>query len=151
LRILKSSVTVRRVAIQITDADGNPVTLFSGDNHVVYVHMDGLDPGLYDVNYYSPNSADPSIMNLTWSDFNVDAPVGQLVSLYDLTTYPANPGTWQASVSLAGETGVIATADFDVEESAIPEFPTPVAAILVLGICTVFYAWFRKRAGESLA
>ena len=35
---------------------------------------------------------------------------------------------------------------FIVEDSAIPEFPTVIAAITVLGLCTGIYLWLRRKA-----
>ena len=34
---------------------------------------------------------------------------------------------------------------FDVEQSAIPEFPTVITVIVVAGLCFGIYYWMRKR------
>jgi len=43
------------------------------------------------------------------------------------------------------DTEYIIDDDFYVAESAIPEFPTVIAAIGVAGLCFAIYYWMRKR------
>lgn len=80
---------------------------------------------------------------------------------YDLTSPPAAAGTWHAVVQPSGATAfpsdystlsgapddykLIADDTFTVEASAIPEFPTVMAAIGVAGLCYGIYFWMRKR------
>ena len=80
-------------------------------------------------------------------------------SQYILTTNPgAEAGTWHAVVfdddlgsppgtyaETSGAAGYMIEDSFVVEESAIPEFSTVMAGIMVAGLCFGIYYWMRKR------
>ncbi|MGD0153955.1 MAG: putative Ig domain-containing protein, partial [Thermacetogeniaceae bacterium] len=145
------SRTIRLATITITDNSGQVTGSFSGSNNVVNVTVSGLDPNLAP-NYYYIEYKDPG--TFTYGDLGVWNS-GNLTSSYNLNQNIGQPGTWTVDVHEDDSNGHIVaqvtSATFEVEDSAIPEFPTPVAAILVLGMCAAGYAWFRKRYGEKLA
>ena len=70
---------------------------------------------------------------------------------------PAGDGDWHAVVIQTSETlpstyaaaiahdNYVIDDDFYVANSAIPEFPTVIAAIGVAGLCFAIYYWMRKR------
>ena len=81
-----------------------------------------------------------------------------LSSQYILYTGDAEPGTWHAVVfdddlgsppatyaETSGAAGYMVEDDFEVSVSAIPEFPTVMAGIVVAGLCFGAYYWMRKR------
>ncbi|MFC1951729.1 hypothetical protein ACFLYI_01630, partial [Chloroflexota bacterium] len=85
-------------------------------------------------------------------------PYGNLSTLYALdSNQSATHGTWHAAVfnstanpppdwdSVAGTTGFIMSDSFDVDASAIPEFPTIFTGIAVSVICLLIYIWMRKK------
>jgi len=49
----------------------------------------------------------------------------------------------------SGAAGYVVEDDFKVQQSAIPEFPTVVAAIAVCLLCAVAYVVMRGRAGRG--
>jgi len=89
---------------------------------------------------------------------------GNLTSEYDLTTdtdavgdatwhalvqpaggYSAFPSTYNTAVNNPDTYGLMANDSFFVAKSAIPEFPTVMAGIMVAGLCFGIYYWMRKR------
>ncbi|MCL4440669.1 MAG: hypothetical protein M1609_08795 [Firmicutes bacterium] len=54
-----------------------------------------------------------------------------------------SPGLWRAEAVHGNETEASCT--FTVLQSAIPEFPTVLAGILVSGMCALIYHWLRKK------
>ena len=40
----------------------------------------------------------------------------------------------------------MANDSFEIELSAIPEFPTIIAAIVTMALCAIMYLWMRKRS-----
>lgn len=128
-----------------------------GNNHV-YMEGTGFATGNYDVGYYD---ADGSLAAI---DENISESAGTLNSEYLLTTNPAaaGDGSWNALVQPAvapnalPSSYAVAIADpdfyelmagdsFYVAQSAIPEFPTVMAGIMVAGLCFGIYYWMRKR------
>jgi outer membrane protein assembly factor BamB len=94
----------------------------------------------------------------------VTVTTGTLNSQYLLTSDPtAAAGTWHALVQpSSGYTGfgtdnystiaawpdtygLLADDSFTVEQSAIPEFPTALTAIVALGLCFGIYWWMRRK------
>ncbi|MCK4731850.1 MAG: hypothetical protein KAT65_05255 [Methanophagales archaeon] len=85
-----------------------------------------------------------------------------LSSLYDCTSHhAAQYGTWHAVVfkddlgsppatyaDCSGTAGYIVEDDFEVQQSAIPEFPTVIAAIAVCLLCAVAYVVMRRNGGK---
>ena len=150
------SRTIRLATVTITDSSGQITGSFSGSNNVVNVTASGLDPhpapNCYYVKYSDPDGG------FTYVDSGILDNDGNLTSYCNLnqgSSSNAQPGTWTVDVHEDDSNGHIVAqvinATFEVEDSAIPEFPTPVAAILVLGMCAAGYAWFRKRYWERLA
>jgi len=127
-----------------------------GNNHV-YMQGTGFATGNYDVGYYD---ADGSLAAI---DENISVSAGTLNNEYLLTTDPfaKGDGWWHALVQPAGATplpstydiaiaapdtyGLMANDSFYVAQSAIPEFPTVMAGIMVAGLCFGIYYWMRKR------
>lgn len=107
----------------------------------------------YTVGYYDNGG--------TWVvDHNISSAADNtLSSQYFLTTNPgAEAGTWHAVVfdddlgsppatyaETSGAAGYMVEDDFEVNASAIPEFPTVMAGIMVTGLCFGIYYWMRKR------
>ncbi len=130
---------------------------FSGDEHTVYMHGTGfLISHTYKVAYYdAPNPKADKMETDT-----VDSDAGNLDSNCVFTSYPKfDAGTWHAIVCDGSQNppstydsewaGIILDKSFTVEESAIPEFQTVVAAIAVCMLCTVAYMVTRRRAGRG--
>ena len=128
-----------------------------GNNHV-YMEGTGFATGNYDVGYYDADGS------LAATDENISVSASTLNSEYLLTTdpYAKGDGWWHALVQPAGapnslpSTYAVAIADpdfyelmandsFYVAQSAIPEFPTVMAGIMVAGLCFGIYYWMRKR------
>lgn len=145
-----------------TEVWGDGTTRYTSDNHVAYMKGTGFADVTYNVAYYDADG--------TWivADENIGLDGGVLKSVCDLTTDEnAVAGTWHALVQPAsGYTpfpstgsptpydqavnnpdtyGLLANDSFEVAESAIPEFPTVMAGILVAGLCVGIYYWMRKR------
>ncbi len=141
-----------------------PEGTFAWPDQIVYMKGTTFATGTYNTGYYDGTITGGGDL------VAIDEPLsvvgdGILNSLYDLTTDPLRvAGTWHALVQPAsGYTGfgvttydeVIAAPDtygllandsFDVQESAIvPEFPTVMASIVVVGLCFGIYYWMRKK------
>jgi hypothetical protein len=131
---------------------------FTGSTNHVYMEGTGFPADNYTVGYYDGGDS------LVATDENVSVGAsGNLTSEYDLTTdKSAAPGTWHALVQPAGATNplpsnystavtdpdfyeLMANDSFNVAESAIPEFPSVLAGIMVSGLCFGIYYWMRKR------
>ncbi|MFC1932387.1 C1 family peptidase [Chloroflexota bacterium] len=86
---------------------------------------------------------------------------GNLSSQHTFAVGTDVAGTWHVIVSLTenippdsynGSWSYIITSDnFTVEQSAIPEFPTVVAAIVALSLCVGVYLWIRRKAAPAPA
>jgi len=133
---------------------------FTGSTNHVYMEGTGFPNGNYDVGYYDGGGSQV----LLALDENVSVTDGTLNSEYDITTDMDAVGDdwWHALVQPAGAPNslpssyAVAIADpdfyelmandsFYVAESAIPEFPTVMAGIMVAGLCFGIYYWMRKR------
>jgi len=90
---------------------------------------------------------------------------GTLESLWTLDPDQATPGDWQVTVytqyadpsSYNATDPNIVTDDisyggyaFYVDESAIPEFPSVLAAIASLALCPGIYLWMKRRSRKNL-
>ena len=128
---------------------------FSGDEHTVYMHGTGFTATHpYRVAYY-----DAAVENnhIVTDAVNSNA-YGNLSSDCVFTSYPADPGTWHAIVCESTKDPPstynssweykIADDSFTVEPSAIPEFPTVIAAIAVCLLCAVAYVVMRRKEGK---
>ena len=135
---------------------------FASPNTTVYMKGTGFTNG----NYYNVAYYDATVTgggNLIYSDTNISVTTGMLDSAYLLTNdqsaiagtwhalvqpfsgYMAFPGTYNTAVAAPDTYGLLANDFFTVEQSAIPEFPTVIAAIVVAGTCFAIYYWMRKR------
>ena len=132
-----------------------PDDTFSGDEHTVYMHGTGFaTTHEFRVAYYDAGTTADKL-----ETDDVDSVGDNLNSDCVFTSYPASdPGTWHAIVCERTETppstydsgwaGIIKDDSFTVEQSAIPEFPTVVAAIAVCMLCAVAYMVMRRKAGK---
>jgi len=146
-----------------TEVWGDAGTLYTSDYHIAYMKGTGFVAGYYNVGYYDGNG--------DWVATDENKEVlgdGILNSEYDLTTDPsAAAGTWHALVQPASgysafpttgtptpydeavnnpdTYGLLANDSLEVAASAIPEFPTVMAGIVVAGLCAGIYYWMRKR------
>ncbi len=126
-----------------------PTTLtpsFSTDNKTVTVTASGLNAGAtYYLNYYDGNNS--LVVTEAYSG------VTSLASQLTLGSYQSSaPGTWTADLLEGGSSGpVVGTATFTVTPQEIPEFPTPLALLAVVGACAGLYLWMRKRRGKVMA
>ncbi|MBM2824991.1 MAG: hypothetical protein HW402_655 [Dehalococcoidales bacterium] len=131
---------------------------FTGSNTNVYMLGTSFANGTYLVAYYD-GSGDKR------GSETADVTTGNLTSIYVTNSDPsAATGTWHALVqpnsgytvfgtnSYATITaspntyGLAANDSFTVEADAIPEFPTVLAAIGVVGLCVGIYWWLRRRS-----
>ncbi len=133
---------------------GDVGTEYNADYHIVYMWGDYFTKNTdHKVAYYDGGGIQKAIDSV---------PVlgnEELPSQYDLTTDPAaQEGTWHAVVYLAtydppstydpetpGDPPKEADDSFEVLPSAIPEFPTVITAIGVVGLCFGIYYWMRKK------
>ncbi len=127
----------------------------------VYMKGENFPSGTTKVGYYDASG------NWTETDTYIGFGGGNLTSECILNqdwgpTPPVGDGTWH-SVVLQTSDNVPATYsmaiahpnyiiddDFYVAQSAIPEFPTVIAAIVVAGLCFGIYYWMRKRRLASV-
>ena len=135
--------------------------IFTGDEHTVYMHGTGfLATHEYRVAYYEADTdgeeeVDAADHVMTDNAANSDAD-GNLSSDCVFTSYPtSDPGTWHAIVCEraadppstydSGWANITADDSFTVEENAIPEFSTVIAAIAVCMLCAVAYVVMRRN------
>jgi hypothetical protein len=133
---------------------------FTNTYGIVYMKGTGYATGTYNVSYYDAGASGGQ-KTATESNINV-AEDGILNSQYLLNTDPSRiAGTWHTLVQPIGGSafpntydGAVATPDtylilgndaFNVQSSAIPEFPSVAAAIVVAGSCFGLYFLMRKR------
>ncbi|RJS69217.1 hypothetical protein CW714_08880 [Methanophagales archaeon] len=142
-------------------AHNNQDDTFGGDEHTVYMHGTGFATAHeYKVAYYdAPGDKSVDAHKIEVDTVNSDAD-GKLSSDCLFTSYQdtADPGTWHAivyegtdtapSTYDSGWSGIIKDDSFTVEESAIPEFPTVIAAIAVSLLCAGAYMVMRRGAGK---
>ncbi|CAD7767260.1 MAG: hypothetical protein DNFNHJIP_00668 [Candidatus Argoarchaeum ethanivorans] len=133
-------------------AHDNQDDTFSGDEHTVYMHGVGFTLSHeYKIAYYDVFN-DKVASELT----NASDGAGALSSQYDFTSNAsAEAGTWHSAVydvnnsppSTYNSTDPnnIVDDDFEVQESAIPEFPAVIAAIAVCMLCAVAYIVMRRN------
>jgi hypothetical protein len=130
---------------------------FSSSYNTAYMKGTGFPSGTYNVAYFDGNG------NKVATDNNVSLTGGELRTTLPFGSYPqAAIGTWHALVQPSGSTafpstysGAVAAPDtynliandsFNVDASALPEFPTLLPAIAVPAMCLVAYYFMRKRA-----
>ncbi len=129
-----------------------------GTEHIVYMGSSGLTATHdYKIAYYDGNG-DNILTHIRSTDES-----GNLSSQRTLkeTTPADQPGTWHVIVCDAAQDPpstydsnwehILTDDTFTVQESAIPEFPTVVAAIVALALSAGIYLWMRRKAAPVLA
>ncbi len=112
--------------------------------HTVYVYGAGFASGNYKIIFWEGTTTKRQV------DL-VSAQNGVLKSKHIFVEGTDNAGTWYAGVYDAGydpssyTENLIWGDTFEVEEGAIPEFPTVITAIVVAGLCFGIYYCMRKR------
>lgn len=136
---------------------------FAAPNHTVYMQGIGFTPNTqYKVAYYEADT-DGGGSGDTADCVEIDTPYtnkfGILESECVFTDSPsADDGTWHAVVYNYGDTpsgiynptGAVADDGYDVQPSAIPEFPTVIAMMVAMGLSLGIYFWMRKRYRRQL-
>jgi len=139
----------------------DPLTVcddFSESTNHVYMQGTGFATGNYDVGYYDANG------DLVVTDENINVSASTLNSEWDLTNnktaagdadwhvlvQPASatqplPNSYADAIANPDDYELMANDSFYVAQSAIPEFPTVMAGIMVAGLCFGIYYWMRKR------
>jgi len=93
----------------------------------------------YEIRYYD------GAMTLIQAEVNM-AVSGELLSMILPSNFKsAVAGTWTAELYDLTPVKLISTDTFSVAGSAIPEFPTPLVGIFVVGICFGIYYWMRRK------
>jgi hypothetical protein len=133
---------------------GTTTNPYDNNNQTVYIYGENYTASHgYTVAYYDGDGIKVA------SDSVLSGADNTLASEYLLTTDPnATAGTWHAVVfdddlgtppatyaETSGAAGYMVEDSFEVAVSAIPEFPTIIAAIGVSGLCFGIYYWMRKR------
>jgi serine protease len=145
-------------AASYKDADGDtvpetPWETFSDydTEHIVYISSAGLLPSSnYRMAYYDSTNAKRDTQNDT-SDAS-----GDLTTQHTFIDGTDQPGTWRVIVSdqlhtppvtySSSWTYTLAEDTFTVQSSAIPEFPTALAAMAALSLSAGIYLWMRRKA-----
>jgi hypothetical protein len=127
--------------------------------HIVYMYGEGFKTSHdYHVGYYDKDGYKVLSNGGAIADES-----GNLSSQYDFTSNTsAVADTWHAVVfddsqgsppttyaACSGAAGYVVEDDFHVLSSAIPEFPTVVAAIAVCMLCAVAYMVMRRKEGKG--
>jgi len=127
-----------------------------GTEHVVYMYGTGFEAShQYRVAYYDGSGAKRVTDDVT----SVES--GNLSSHHTFVQGTDVAGTWHAIVCERAQTPpetydpdweyTLKDDTFEVQQSAIPEFPTVLAAIASLSLCAGIYLWFRRKAVPSPA
>ncbi len=143
------------------DSERNTVRdTFNDTYYTVYMKGTGFASGTYNVAYYDAGASGGQKVT-TETNITVNGS-GVLNSQCILSNYPSSiAGTWHAlaqptggtafpsdyntAVGAPGTYNLVANDSFTVQSSAIPEFPTMIAGIFVVGACSGIYYWMRKR------
>jgi hypothetical protein len=136
--------------------------IFSGATNHVYMKGEGFDTtGTYKIAYYdggtNHDGADGAKIEVDVYTDDADGILDEsecLLASYGSSSY----GTWHAVVykttdNMPNRYDLVSSSDpeyvvedsFYVEQSAIPELPTTITAIVVAGLCFGVYYWMRKR------
>ena len=155
-----TGVSAGTANITVTTADGSytatcPVTVtttltatFSADNKRVTVQASNLYTGINYVVVYL-DGVGATVTGDSFSSGGTSLTSDLTFSKYQTT---AQPGTWTAYLRAGDSSGTtVGQTTFTVAESSIPEFPTPLALLLVVGACAGVYAWMRRRRQEATA
>ncbi len=126
------------------------------DEHTVYMRGSGFTPGTYKVVYWDPT--EKRVAEVTTAD-------NTLESQWTLNPSQATEGNWHVAVYtqyadpqsysatdsylVADDTSYTGDYAFYVAESAIPEFPTALAAIVAMALSAGIYLWMRRKAAPA--
>ncbi len=122
---------------------------FSGDSNTVYMEGSNLKSNSdYKVTYVNPNGDEVHAHTFD------NIAKGEIESSLKLSDYQNTEygvaGEWHAHLLMrksdSGDYEEVANCAFYVEETAIPEFSSVVAAFFVVASCAVIYLLFRRRA-----
>ena len=127
-----------------------------GTEHTAYIYGTGFTASHeYRVAYYDGNGD-----KIATHDVDSDSS-GNLSSQHTFVQGTDAAGTWYAIVCERTETPpstydsnweyTLTDDTFHVDESAIPEFPTVLAAIVSLALCSGIYLWMRQKAAPVAA
>jgi len=138
-----------------SDSDHNtPCDNFAdyGTQHTVHMYGTNLIPNHnYRVSYYDGSD------NKTATEAKMSDGSGNLSSQHTFKeTEPADqPGTWHVIVYEATQSApdsydpswpyILVVDTFNVQQSAIPEFPTALGAIVALALSACVYLWLRRK------
>jgi hypothetical protein len=135
---------------------GSDRETYESPYHIVTMSGVGFKPNYdYKVAYYD------GLGTKVQTEFtNTSGPTGALSSKYDFTkNSDAEPGGWHSVVfdgpapnsydAAIKDANYVNNDGFEVAQSAIPEFPTVIAAIAVCMLCAVAYVVMRRRAGKG--
>lgn len=126
---------------------------YPGEHTVFMYGSSFLASHPYRVAYYDGSGSKVATEDIAYSGTD-----GSLSSQHTFkSTPPADqPGTWHVIVCETTQNPpsdydsdwqhIILDDTFEVDSTAIPEFPTVVAAIVALGLCTGAYLWLRRKA-----
>lgn len=145
---------------------GTEADPYDTDTQTVYMYGEGFATSYaYRVAYYdAPGTKTEDAHKIQAHDTDSGAS-GNLSSQYLLSTpekqASSDPGTWHAIVcdrtyeppSSYNATWQYTIVDdsFEVTAGAIPEFPTVLAALAVVGLCCGVYFWMRRRTARVKA
>ncbi len=133
--------------------------IFSSSYTTAYMKATGFLAGNYNVSYYDGNGAiTRSENNITvagdgvlqssilFSDYPSSTPGIWYVLVQPASGYFSLPSTYSTAVAAPDTYGLLANDSFEVSGTAIPEFPTVMAGIVVAGACFGIYWWMRRKA-----
>ncbi len=130
---------------------------FATEN-VVYMYATGLKPNYsYRIAFYDGGTTNDNVETQTWDSDGS----GNLSRQHTFTDGVDEPGTWNVIVCDAAQdppstydpnwTYILTEDTFEVETSAIPEFPTALAAMVALALSAGIYLWMRRKVAPAPA
>jgi hypothetical protein len=132
------------------DDDGNPDVVAAGlvDGDVVWYELPQSGGKSYKVIFWEGTTTKRQTEIVTAQDATISAQ-------HTFTGGTDNQGTWYTAVYPAsydpasynaGDANLIWSDTYEVQESAIPEFPTAITAIIAISLCAGIYLWMRRKA-----
>jgi hypothetical protein len=149
-----SWVSFNDAAHSTTDDD------FAGSETTVYMQGIVTASTQYKVAYYEADTGAEDTADLVETDIVTSNVIGVLESECTFTDYPtSDAGTWHSVVfpsastppSTYDPTGSVEDDSFNVQASAIPEFPTVITMIAAMGLSFGIYYWLRRRHHRQMA
>lgn len=135
--------------------------VFDSSYNTVYMKGTGFASGNYNVGYFDGTvsgggdwiATDENILvagdGILNSQYILNTNQGAAAGTWHALAQPfgatAFPATYDAAVAAPDTYKLIANDSFTAQASAIPEFPTVVAGIVVAGLCFGIYYWMRQR------